>query len=159
MDSILLVIAAIMLVVGLIGAVLPLPGPPLSFLGLIVLNYSKYADFSDEMLWGIGFATLAITLLDYYVPLWGTKKFGGTKAGMSGSTVGLIVGMFFGPFGIFIGAFIGALLGEYLMGDKQHALKAAIGSFAGFAAGIVMKVSICFIMIFYAVKAVWGFWG
>lgn len=159
MDIFLLVISFIMLIVGLIGAVLPLPGPPLSFVGLITLHFSKFANFSQELLWTLGAATLVITVLDYYVPIWGTKKFGGTKAGTRGSTAGLIIGMFFGPFGIFIGAFLGALLGEYLMGDKQNALKAAIGSFAGFAAGIAMKVSICLIMIFYATKAVWGFWS
>jgi uncharacterized protein len=159
MDIFLLVVAFIMMLIGLIGAVLPLPGPPLSFLGIIVLHYSKFADFSDELLWSLGIATLLITLLDYYVPIWGTKKFGGTQAGTRGSTAGLIIGMFFGPFGIFIGAFAGALLGEFLFGDKQNALKAAIGSFAGFAAGIAMKVTICFVIIFYAVKAVWGFWS
>ncbi|WP_304237275.1 DUF456 domain-containing protein [Jiulongibacter sediminis] len=153
MDVALLVISIIFLIIGLAGSVLPLPGPPLSFAGITALHYSKYADFSQELLFGLGAATVIITLLDYYVPIWGTKKFGGTKAGMRGSTAGLIVGMFFGPFGIFIGAFLGALLGEYLMGDKQNALKAAIGSFAGFAAGIAMKLVLCGVMIFYAAQA------
>jgi uncharacterized protein YqgC (DUF456 family) len=153
MDIFLLVISILCLIIGLAGSVLPLPGPPLSFAGIIGLHYSKYADFSEDLLIGLGVATVIITLLDYYVPVWGTKKFGGTKAGMRGSTAGLIIGMFFGPFGIFIGAFIGALLGEYLMGDKQNALKAAIGSFAGFAAGIAMKLVLCGIMIFYAAQA------
>ncbi|KPM49727.1 DUF456 domain-containing protein [Jiulongibacter sediminis] len=155
MDIALLVISIICLIIGLAGSVLPLPGPPLSFAGIIALHYSKYADFSQDLLFGLGAATVIITLLDYYVPIWGTKKFGGTKAGMRGSTAGLIIGMFFGPFGIFIGAFLGALLGEYLMGDKQNALKAAIGSFAGFAAGIAMKLVLCGVMIFYAVDAIW----
>lgn len=152
MDIILLIISVLCLITGLAGSVLPLPGPPLSFAGIIALHYSKYANFSQELLFGLGAATVIITLLDYYVPIWGTKKFGGTKAGMRGSTAGLIIGLFFGPFGIFIGAFLGALIGEYLMGDKQNALKAAIGSFAGFAAGIAMKLVLCIIMIFYASK-------
>ncbi|MGR3809700.1 DUF456 domain-containing protein [Jiulongibacter sp. NS-SX5] len=153
MDIFLLVISILCLLVGLAGSVLPLPGPPLSFAGIIALHYSKYADFSEDLLFGLGAATVIITLLDYYVPIWGTKKFGGTKAGMRGSTAGLIIGMFFGPFGIFIGAFLGALIGEYLWGDKQNALRAAVGSFAGFAAGIAMKLVLCGFMIFYAASA------
>ncbi len=152
MDVFLLILSIILLLVGTAGAVLPLPGPPLSFVGILTLHYSKYAEFSEDLLIGLGAATLIITVLDYYVPIWGTKKFGGTKAGIRGSTAGLIVGMFFGPFGIFIGAFIGALLGEFLFGEKQHALKAAIGSFAGFAAGIALKLVLCGFMIFYAAK-------
>lgn len=157
MDVFLLTIGFIFIITGLIGAVLPIPGPPLSFGGIIALHYSKYAHFSEELLIGLGIATALVTILDYYVPIWGTKKFGGTKAGVTGSTAGLIIGMFFGPFGIFIGAFLGAFLGETFFGDKKHALKAAIGSFAGFAAGIVMKLTLCAFMIFYAVKEVWHY--
>ncbi|MFT5886040.1 MAG: hypothetical protein ACI9IP_002504 [Arcticibacterium sp.] len=155
MDIILLILGFILLLLGVIGSVLPLPGPPLGFAGLLALHYSKYANFSQELLIGLGIATALVTVLDYYVPIWGTKKFGGTKAGVRGSMAGLVVGMFLGPFGIFIGAFLGALLGEAFMGDRKNALKAAIGSFAGFAAGIVMKLTLCGFMIFYGIKAVW----
>lgn len=159
MDFILLILGIVCLIIGLIGAVLPLPGPPLSFVGLLMVHFSKFASFSEETLFALGAATALITVLDYYVPIWGTKKFGGTKAGTRGSTAGLIVGMFFGPMGIFIGAFLGALLGEFLFGDKQHALKAALGSFFGFAAGIVMKVVLCIIMIFYAGQAIYHYFA
>lgn len=154
MDIFLLILGGILLLVGLAGSVLPLPGPPLGFLGIISIHYSKFADFGEDMLWYLGLATVLITFLDYYIPIWGTKKFGGTKAGVWGSTIGLIVGLFLGPMGIFIGAFLGALVGEALFGDKENALKAALGSFAGFAAGIALKLTLCFLMIFYAVKEV-----
>ncbi len=150
MDFVLLLAGILCLLVGLAGAVLPLPGPPLSFAGLLILQFTRFADFSNELLIGLGVATAIITVLDYYVPVWGTKKFGGTKAGARGSTIGLLIGMFLGPSGIFIGAFLGALLGELVFGDKQNAFKAALGSFFGFAAGILMKVILCLLMIFYA---------
>jgi uncharacterized protein len=155
LDIFLAIIAAICLIVGLIGAVLPLPGPPLTFIGLLILHFTKYAEFDQKTLWGFGLATLAVTIIDYYVPIWGTKKFGGTKYGMWGSTLGLVVGMFFGPIGIFVGAFIGAMGGELIGGsNSEKAFKAAIGSFVGFVAGIVMKVALCLIMIYQAVVAV-----
>ena len=154
MDILLLILGIAGLLVGLAGAVLPLPGPPLSFAGLLCLHFSKYAQFSDSVLYTLGFVTLIITVLDYYVPIWGVKKFGGTNYGVWGSTLGLIVGFFIIPaIGIFLGAFLGALIGEMLGGmATDKALKAAFGSFLGFLAGIVMKVLLCLTMIFYAVR-------
>lgn len=153
MDIVLLILSIICLLVGLAGAVLPLPGPPLSFIGLLILQFTKYVEFPQKLLVMLGIATVAVTIIDYYVPIWGTKKFGGSKYGTWGSTIGMVVGMFFGPLGIFIGAFAGALLGEFINGaNSQVAFKAAIGSFVGFLAGIVMKVFLCGVMIYYAIS-------
>jgi uncharacterized protein YqgC (DUF456 family) len=157
MDVLLVIGGIVCLLVGLAGAVLPLPGPPLSFGGLILLHLSKYAEFSQTVLISLGFVTLVIAVLDYYIPILGMKKFGGTKAGAIGATLGLLVGFFVIPaIGIFVGTFIGAFAGEMIGGAKyQIALKAAIGSFIGFISGIVMKVILCLIMIVYAFVG-WG---
>jgi uncharacterized protein YqgC (DUF456 family) len=90
-------------------------------------------------------------VLDYYVPIWGTKKFGGSKWGAYGSAIGLIAGLFLGPCGIFIGAFAGAFVGEFL-NDKNpnRALKAAFGSFIGLMAGMAVKVILCLVMLVYS---------
>lgn len=155
MDIVLAILAAICLITGLVGAVLPLPGPPLSYLGIWLLEWSSYADFSSGLLWALGLATIAVTVLDYVVPLWGVKKFGGSKAGAWGSTIGLIVGMFFGPLGIFIGAFVGALAGELAAGrNSRQATRAAFGSFIGFLLGTGLKLVLCGLMIWYALAAV-----
>ena len=155
MDILLLILGIAGLLVGLAGAVLPLPGPPLSFVGLLCLHFSSYAEFSLLMLYSFGALTVAITVLDYYVPIWGIKKFGGTKYGTWGSTIGLLLGFFVIPaLGIFLGAFVGALAGELIGGmAADKALKAALGSFLGFLTGIVMKVILCLVMIGYAVVA------
>lgn len=157
MDILLLIVGITCLLVGLAGAVLPLPGPPLSFAGLIFLHLSKYATFSQSILYSLGFVTLVIAVLDYYIPIWGTKKFGGTRYGAIGATVGLLIGFFVVPaLGMFLGTFIGAFLGELLGGAKINgALKSATGSFVGFVTGIVMKVLLCLIMIGYATVALW----
>lgn len=149
MDILLLVVGIACLLVGLAGAVLPLPGPPLSFGGLVMLHYSKYAAFDKSTLVTFFAVTLIISVLDYYVPIWGVKKFGGTSYGTWGSTIGLCLGFFVIPaVGIFLGSFLGAFIGELLGGmESPKALKAALGSFLGFLAGIFMKVVLCLAMI------------
>jgi uncharacterized protein YqgC (DUF456 family) len=157
MDLFLAILAFLCLAVGLLGALLPLPGPPLSFAGMLLLEWTRYADFSSSLLWTLGILTLVVTVVDYYIPIWGIKKFGGSQAGMWGSTIGLLVGMFLGPWGIFIGAFVGGLVGELAAGrDSATATRAAFGSFIGFLFGIVLKVALCGMMIWYAVGAVVG---
>ncbi|CAG5005124.1 hypothetical protein DYBT9275_03518 [Dyadobacter sp. CECT 9275] len=158
MDILLLLAGIVCLLVGLAGAVLPLPGPPLSYAGLILLHISKFAEFSKPVLITLGIFTAVIAVLDYYIPIWGTKKFGGTRYGAVGATIGLLVGFFILPgIGIFAGTFAGALIGELLGGfGAKDAFKSALGSFVGFVTGIAMKVLLCLVMIGYAVAAMWG---
>ncbi len=154
MDTILIIIAIVCLIGGLIGSVLPLPGPPLSFLGMLLIHYTDQFQFSRTLLYSFGFVTVVVSLLDYYVPIWGIKKFGGTNYGIWGSTIGVAVGFFVVPaIGVFLGAFLGALIGE-LIGKMpiQQALKAAFGSFLGFLSGIFMKVVLCLAMIVVVVR-------
>ncbi len=136
---------------GIIGCLLPfLPGPPFSYAGLLILQLEQEPPFTVKFLiiWAI--IVFVITVLDYAVPIIGTKKFGGTKYGLWGCTIGLIVGFWFGPVGIMAGPFIGALLGEWLANrNSDKALKAAIGSFVGFLFGTVIKLVTSGVMTYY----------
>lgn len=153
-DILLISFGSLALIIGLIGSVLPLPGPPLSLLGLLLIHWSSKADFDGGLLWTLAILTLIVTVLDYLVPMWGVKRFGGSRAGMWGSTIGLLVGLFGGPFGIFIGAFVGGLVGELMVGkDTSTATRAAFGSFIGFLFGVLLKVILCVVMIWYAVMS------
>lgn len=153
-DIILMILAIVCLLVGLAGSILPLPGPPLSYLGILLLHWTSFADFSARQLWTLGILTILVTLADFLVPIWGIKQFGGSRYGVWGSTIGLIIGLFAGPWGIFIGAFVGGLLGELIAGANTHtAMKAALGSFIGFLFGALLKVVLCIVMIWYAVFA------
>ena len=142
------------LVLGLGGAVLPLPGPPLSFLGILLLHGTHKIQFSDTFLWSWGLITVGSVILDYYAPIYTAKKLGGTSWGTWGATLGMMVGLFLGPIGLFLGAFGGALLGELLQGiSLDRALKVAFGTFVGFAAGMILKLVICGYLLIAAISA------
>jgi hypothetical protein len=153
-DYILLILANILIILGIIGCMAPvLPGPPLSYLGLVVLHITKFADFSNTLLITLAAIVVVVSILDYIVPVWGTKKFGGSKYGTRGATVGLIIGLFLGPVGIIIGPFIGAVVGELIFkDDMKYALRAGFGSLLGFLTGIGLKLATSFVITFYFVK-------
>ena len=145
MDIALLFIGFLLMLIGMLGSFLPvLPGPPLSWVGLLLLHLTE--PVADNW-WFLGITlvlALAVTVLDYVIPAAGTRIFGGSKAGMWGSIIGLLVAIFFpilGPFGIIIWAFVGALVGELSNNatDQKRAWKAAFGSFLGFLTGTFLK--------------------
>jgi uncharacterized protein YqgC (DUF456 family) len=151
MDLVWAVIGGILMLTGIVGCLIPfLPGPPLSFLGLLLLQLRETAPFTSKFLiiWAV--IVIAITVLDYLVPVYGTKRFGGTKYGLWGCTIGLIAGFWFGPIGIIAGPFLGALVGEWLGNrNSDQAFKAAIGSFVGFLVGTVLKLIASGVMTYY----------
>jgi uncharacterized protein YqgC (DUF456 family) len=153
-DYILLIAGILLMVLGIIGCLVPvLPGPPFSFLGIIFLHLSRFGNFSNIALITLGGIALVVTILDYIVPVWGTKKFGGSKYGIRGATIGLIIGLFLGPLGLIIGPFLGAFVGELIFKDDiNYAIKAGFGSLLGFLTGIGLKLAASFIMTFYFVK-------
>lgn len=160
MDIALLILGFIFMLIGILGSFLPvLPGPPISWIGLLLL----YSTSAITMNWTFLGITLAIALLvfalDYMIPAIGTKKFGGTKAGVIGTTIGLVVALLFpifGPFGIIIWPFIGALVGELLnKADKKTATKAAFGSFLGFLTGTFLKFMVTIIYLGLFISRAW----
>ena len=153
-DYILLILGILLMIVGIIGCLVPvLPGPPFSFLGLILLHISRFGHFSTPILITMGVITVVVTIMDYIVPVWGTRQLGGSKYGTRGATVGLIIGLFLGPLGIILGPLIGAFVGEMLFKDDiNYALKAGFGSLLGFLTGIGLKLAASFIMTFYFFK-------
>ncbi|MDT0605813.1 DUF456 domain-containing protein [Croceitalea rosinachiae] len=157
MDIVLLVIGFILMLIGILGSFLPvLPGPPISWIGLLLLYLTKAV---PDNWWFLGitlFFAVLITVMDYIIPAMGTKKFGGSKAGMIGTVIGLLVAIFLpvlGPLGIIIWPFVGALVGELSnKADQKTALKAAFGSFLGFLTGTFMKF---LITVIYAGLFLW----
>ena len=154
MDITLLLIAFILMIVGILGSFLPvLPGPPISWVGLLLLYLTNAVPMSYTVLGVTLFVALVVGILDYVIPAKGTKRFGGSKYGIWGTNIGLVVGILAPiPFGFIIGPFVGAFVGEMINDskDSQKAFKAATGSFIGFLASTFIKfvVSIIFFGLF-----------
>lgn len=180
MDIFLIILGAICLLLGLIGCVAPvIPGVPLSYVGLLLLHFTDRVQFSWQFLTIWAVIVIVIQVLDYFIPAWGTKKFGGSKYGVWGSTIGLLLGFFMGPWGIIVGPFVGAVVGELIYfnrhpqaiisGSEQpasntqqvknsnltRALRAGFGSFVGLLTGTILKCICCGMMIVYFVKELW----
>ncbi len=157
MDIALLVIAFILMLIGIIGCIVPgLPGTPIAYAGLWIAQITERVDFSWQFLLVWGIVTVVISALDYIVPAWGTKRYGGTKWGVWGSTIGVFVGLFAGPWGVILGPLVGAVIGELLGGKAaQEALRAGWGSFIGILFGTIIKLIACGLMITALIQAVW----
>lgn len=157
MDIFLLILASFFILIGFIGCIVPvLPGPPLSYLGLLFIHFTSWVDVSLSSLWWLAFFALFVTVLDYVVPIIGTKKLGGSKYGQWGATIGLLIGLFFSPFGIIIGPFAGAMVGELSYGrTTNEALKSAFGSFVGFLVGTFAKLVVSGAITYVFVSEIW----
>ena len=153
MNTTLLILALVCLVIGLIGSLVPaLPGPPLSWVGLLLFAFTEQAWHNIWWVVGVMCAVmLFLIILDYLLPAWEAKRYGGSKAGQRGATIGVLVslvvfpimGVVIGPaniIGILLGPLVGAYLGEVLSGDRNtDPFKAAWGSFVGLLASTLVK--------------------
>lgn len=157
---VLIVLAILSVLVGLVGAIVPgIAGPPFSYLGLLLVSFIEGVEHSVWFLVVMGVIGAVAFVLDYLVPIWGTKKFGGTKQGMWGSTIGLLAGLILTTFfnfafiAILAGPFFGAYIGERIAKTPNKAAwKAAAGSLIGFVIGTSIKLFYAFVCIFFVVR-------
>ena len=161
MDTTLMIFSILLGIAGLVGCVLPvLPGPPLSWVGLFLVSltdkFGANIDSKSLLIWGV--ITVAVTVLDYVVPILFTKHFGGSKSATRGATVGLLVGLFGGPVGIILGPFLGALIGELINNpnNKAHALKVAFSSFVSFLITTELKIIASVAMLWQICSLLWS---
>jgi len=160
MDIFLVILSALFIIIGLIGSFLPvIPGPPLSWLGLLILHVTNAVEMNLTLIIITGIIALIIFLLDYIIPAMGTKKFGGSKSGMIGTSIGLVIGLLSPiPGGIILGPFLGAFIGEMLnKNDSKLAFKAAIGSFLGFLASTFIKFILGIIYLGIYLSKIWEY--
>ena len=164
MTYVLIIVSIVLALIGLVGAIVPgIAGPPFSFLGLLALSFVEGITYSTEFLVLMGVMGSIIFVLDYVVPVWGTKTLGGTKAGARGSTIGLILGLLVtvvfpvGFIAVLLGPFIGAYIGEKNAGtDDRLAWRSALGSFVGFLAGTFIKTVYALVCLFFIIKDLIG---
>ena len=156
MDVFLTILGLVCIVVGLIGCIIPaIPGPPLSLLGLLLIHWTSYVQYSNTLLLVLTIVAVVVTILDFILPVWITKFAGGSKYATWGATLGLVGGIFFlPPIGIILGPFIGAFVGEIMLNkDSDKALMSALGAFFGFLLGTGLKLIVSAIISFYFFKS------
>lgn len=160
MDIFLLIIGFLIVLTGILGSVLPvLPGPLASWVGLLLLYLTKAIPIDWTVLGITLGVAILVSIIDYMLPILGTKKFGGSNYGVNGSMVGLVFGIFFGPLGIIVGPFLGAFFGELIKDhqDAKKALKAAIGSFIGFLSSTLLKLAVCLVFAGMYISIFWEY--
>ena len=158
METVIFIIALILLVLGLLGSMIPgLPGPPLSFIGILLIHFFTGTQFSTSFLLTWAFIVILVFLLDYFMQVLGVKKFGGGRKAIIGTFLGLFAGFSFPPIGLLIGPFIGAFFGALLevQDDNTRALKVAIGSFIGFVTGTILKLMVSSVLLYYAISNIY----
>ena len=149
------------MILGIIGAFLPvLPGPLTGWLGLLLLSFTSVVP-KDWTFLGITLAVaIFVWILDYFIPALGTKRFGGSKYGVYGTTIGMLIGLFSPiPFGMLIGAFAGAFIGETVFDKKKSdkALKASFGSLLGFFVSASLKFGVGLVYFWFFISTFWDY--
>lgn len=143
-DVILIFSSLILCGLGIVGCVAPaLPGPPLTYAAVLVYHFGKGDVFSMPFLIISLLVVMMAVAVDYFLPVYATKKFGGSRHGVWGGMIGLAAGLFFAPWGIIIGPLLGAIIGDLVAGRQfESALKSGAGSFVGFIAATAVKLSV-----------------
>lgn len=160
MSTIIIILAVVAGIIGIAGSILPgLPGPPVSWLGLMILYFWGNGTNGDGEPISLAFlliwlaVTVIVCLIDYVVPAYFTKVTGGSKVAGRGAIVGLILGMFFAPVGILLGTLLGAFLAEFLISRKDgwQSIKSALGALLGFLFGTGIKLIASGLMMYYII--------
>jgi len=148
--QLLYVLAALLVLVGLAGTILPaLPGVPLVFVGMLLAAWAgHFQEISGWTVALLGVLTLVAVLADFVASALGTKAAGASKWAFIGAAVGSIVGIFFGLIGLLFGPFLGAVAGELLAGETiRKATSAGFGAWIGLILGTLAKVALSFTML------------
>lgn len=152
------IFCSILILLSFLGCIIPaLPGPPLSFIALLLI--AIVSDFSPPLTGNLIFimfgVTLVVTAMDYFMPVLGAKKYGASKWGIWGSILGMLFGiLYLPPLGMILGAFLGAVIAEMIAGKAtSSAVKAGIGVFLGTLLGTILKLIVVSIMAYYFILA------
>lgn len=150
MSTALWIVAALLVVSGLAGTVLPaLPGIPLIFGGVLLAAWID--DFERISVWTIAVLGVLAAIglaIDYIAAVASAKRAGASKQGVIGAAVGTVVGIFTGLWGLVFMPLVGAALGEFIaQRDALRAGKVGLATWLGLLLGTAAKIAIAFTMI------------
>lgn len=165
MDLVLYIAALLFVGLGLLGAIFPgIPGPALSFVGLVVAYFSSLPPVSRGSLLIYLLLCVVVSALDYFLPAFFARKFGASRSGSRGATIGMLLGfVVFPPLGIILCPLFGAVLGEMLNDrtNTERAFRVGFGTFLAFVVGTGIKfiyaLWILWLLVTDVVPVVWAF--
>ena len=143
-------LAAILVLVGLAGVILPaLPGLPLVFVGMLVAAWAgDFQRIGPVPLVALGVLTALSVVADLVATAAGAKRVGAGPMAVWGAALGTLVGLFLGPLGLVAGPFLGALLGElWHTRQLRRATHVGLATWLGLLLGTVLKVALAFAML------------
>lgn len=151
-------LTTVLFLLGILGTIFPLlPGPVLIWLGMLLFGIlSGFGNLTPFFYILQGIAVILVMAVDYVATATGTRRLGGSKTAMWGAVAGLLLGLIaLGPAGIIFGPFLGAFIGEMLRGlPLKTALRSSFGSLIGLLGGIILKLAIEMVMIFWFIQRI-----
>jgi len=144
------ILAALLIVAGIAGAVLPaLPGVPLVFGGMLLAAWADHFQHVGAVtLTLLGILCALALLIDFIAGVMGAKRVGASSRALWGATIGTFAGLFFGIPGLLLGPFVGAVIGELSTGSRLHkATSVGVGTWLGLLFGTLAKLALCFTML------------
>lgn len=148
--TLLWVVCAALIVLGLAGTVLPVvPGTVLVWGGIVLGAWiDDFTRVGTTTVVVVSVLALLAWGLDYVAGLMGAQKAGASKQALLGAAVGTVVGLFMGLVGVLFMPLVGAAVGEYLARkDQSRAVKVGLATWVGIMVGLIAKVVLAFIMV------------
>ena len=157
-DTLLYVVGALLILIGLAGAILPvLPGIPLIFGGIwLIARVDHYSHLGVGWLLGIALVGAVGLTMDLLAAALGAKRVGASPRAVGGALLGTLIGLFFGLPGLLLGPFIGAVVGELSTGTSmQRGAQVGVSTWVGLLVGTIVKLvsSLTMVALFAA-----GWW-
>ena len=150
MTTTLWIIAVLLILVGVAGAVLPaLPGVPLIFGGVLLAAWIN--DFQRISIFTVVvMAILAVIgiVIDYVATAISAKRAGASKQGIVGAIIGTLAGVFTGLWGLLFMPLAGAAVGEFIAHrDMFRAGKVGAATWFGLLVATAVKLAVAFTMV------------